>query len=240
MSDYERYGDYNEVDEVPGKKNPVVTVIKILIGLLCLSVAGVLIFRIVLFNYYPDSMEKLEYTDSLNSYLEENGSAITETQKLRFPYDDEDEGNFFADNLILVREAGQLQISIRYNVSLMNSIKEKYGVELDPDADIFEFTLAKTQTGYVEDEKDTQVPTESIGKLANVERDSKLMYRYYKLCFDNIDFGTDDGEETVSWIRLEVRIRGVEMKEPYMILVYENHESFAVFEELESISAEGK
>ena len=238
----ERYGDYNEIDEVPGKSNPVALVIKILILLVCISVAGILLFRIALFNYYPSDMKELYYTDSLNGYLSENGTAKVETQSLRFPYDDADKGNFFSDNVFYVREAGQLQLSVRYNLSLIEDIEEKYGVKLDPSDDIFEFTLAKTEQGYIadKDDLDNEFPTETVGKLCDVKSDSLLMYRYYKLSFDEVDFCLDQGDPNISWIRLEIRIKGVEMKEPYMLLIYENHDAYAIFDTVENISGENK
>ena len=238
MDDMERYGDYNEIDEVPGKKSPVGLVIKILVFLVCFSVAGVLLFRIALFNYYPAEIKELHYTESLNSYLRENESAKVETQSLRFPYDDAEKGNFFADNVCFVREAGQLQLSLRYNLSLIKDIESQYKVKLDPNDDIFEFSLAKTETGYIsnKDDLDNDFPTETVGKLVDVKTDSFMMYRYYKLSFDEVDFGLDENSESVKWIRLEIRIKGVEMKEPYMLLIYENHDGFAIFEEIETIS----
>ena len=41
MEDMERYGDYNETDEEPGRKSPVGIIIKILIAVVCLAVIGV-------------------------------------------------------------------------------------------------------------------------------------------------------------------------------------------------------
>ena len=241
MSDMERYGDYNEIDEAPGGKGPLGIIIKVMILLVCASVAAFMIFRIALFNYYPSAMEELYYTDSLSDYLSHSGEAVVETQTLRFPYDDADKGNFFCDNLILVREAGQLQVSVRYNLSLLDQIEAQYGVRLNPDEDIFEFSLAKTETGYTAKGDVTgEVPVEQIGTLRDVKHDSCLMYRYYKLSFDGVDFGLDDGTEKVSWIRLEIRIKGVEMDVPYMVLIYENHDAFSLFEEVDVIGGKSE
>ena len=57
-----------------------------------------------------------------------------------------------------------------------------------------------------------------------------MMYRYYKLVFDDVDF-TLPGEDEV-WIRLEIYINGVEMEKPYMVLIYEDTKD-SVFEEYE-------
>ena len=100
MDDFERYSDYNEIDEPP-KKNIAGLVIKIAILALCLIVALAMIVRVSLFNYYPDSMKRLYFNDTLTAYYNANGGELSaKTQELRAPYDDSDKGNFFADNLV--------------------------------------------------------------------------------------------------------------------------------------------
>jgi len=217
MDDFERYSDYNEYDEdEPRKKSAVGRVLKILVGVVCLLVVGVLAFRLIIFNRYPDSVKNIYFNEKLTAYYNEtDGNIGALTQNLRAEYDDPDEGNFFGDNLIVIPEINQLQLSVRYNVSLMESIKEKYGVELDADADdIFDFRLSVIPLSKNDG---TAIAT---GNLSYKNTDKMLMYRYYKLVFDDVDL-TLEGEEEV-WIRLEIFIKGVEMKEPYMIPVYED------------------
>ena len=230
MEDMERYGDYNEIDEAPGKKsNPVVTVLKALCIAVCVLVIGVIAFRIVLFNTYPAEMKSLYFTPALEKYYESVGEDMqVATQTTEVKYDDPKEGNFFFDYLIVVPEADHLQVSIRYNTSLMDSIKEKYGVTVDPNADpaeIFEFKLVRSVAGYVAPEggKPTTVPVESAGVLVDTVSADSLMYRYCKVAFDGVDFGLDEGEEPASWFRLDITIKGVEMKEPYTLPVYDQN-----------------
>lgn len=220
MEDMERYSDYNEYeDDEPKKKSKVALVFKILIGLVCLSVVGVLAFRIIIFNRYPASMKNIYFNDKLTEfYNATNGEIGALTQDLRAEYDDPDEGNFFANHLIVIPEINQLQIALRYNVSLLDSIEEKYGVELTGDnKEFFDFSLSIIPLSH---DDGTSVAT---GTLSVVETDKMLMYRYYKLVFDDVDFEYPD-EEGI-WIRLEISIRGVEMEKPYMILIYEDGET---------------
>lgn len=227
MEDMERYSDYNEYeDDEPRKKSPVGLLLKILIAAVCISVAGILAFRIIIFNNYPDSMKNIYFNDKLTAYYNEKGGNIGAlTQNLRAEYDDPDEGNFFCDNLIVIPEINQLQVSARYNVSLMQSIKEQYGVELDADADnLFTFKLSVLPLSR---DDGTAVAT---GNLTVTKTDKMMMYRYYKLVFDDVDF-TLEGEDEV-WIRLEIYINGVEMEKPYMVLIYEDTKT-SVFEEYE-------
>lgn len=217
MEDMERYSDYNEYeDDEPKKKSRVGLIFKILIGLVCLSVVGVLAFRMIMFNYYPSGMKNLCFNEKLTAfYNETNGEIGALTQDLRAEYDDPDEGNFFADHLIVIPKINQLQIALRYNVSLMDTIEEKYHVTLSGDnKEFFDFKLSILPLSK---DDGTAIAT---GTLSLVETDKKLMYRYYKLVFDDVDFTLPDEEEI--WIRLEITIRGVEMEKPYMILIYED------------------
>ena len=219
MEDLERYSDYNDYeDENPRGKSHVGLVLKILVFTVCFSVVGLLVFRVILFNDYPDAMEKLYFGDKLTEYYEATGGDIgAKTQSLSAPYDDADKGNFFCDNLIVIPGINQLQISARYNVSLMESIKQEYGVELNPDnADNFSFRLYAIP---LSEEGSEHIAT---GALTFSDFDSRLMYRYYKLVFDEVDFEIE-GEEQL-WIGLEITINGVQMEKPYMVLIYEDTE----------------
>lgn len=220
MEDIERYGDYNEVDEAPGgNKNPVVSLLKGLIIAICLLVVGVLTFRLVLFNYYPKEIKNIYFNSDLTALYQENNGVIgAQTQSLRAPYDDPDFASFFADNLIIVKDAGQLQLSVRYNKSVFDTIEEKYGVALDQASENL-FTFELERIPFEESEA-----AFSVGQLDYCVSDSLLMYTYYKLVFDGVDF-LEEGES--DWIRLKITLRDVPEAAPYYILVYENTEEYS-------------
>jgi len=223
MEEMERYGDYNETDEAPqGNKSPVVTILKISVIVLCALVIGVLAFRLILFNYYPKEIKNIYFNDTLTEYYNDtDGKIAAKTQSLRAPYDDPDNASFFCDNLIVVEGAGQIQLSVRYNSSVFDTIEQKYGVRLDENSlELFDFRLVRVPF-------DGSQPYE-VGRLDTVKVDSKLMYTYYKLVFDGVDFlpeGTED------WIRLEITLRDVPNAAPYYVLVYERSEENDLFSE---------
>lgn len=217
MEDFERYGDYDEVDDEPGEKRGIVgLIIKILIGIVCLSVVGVVGFRIFIFNSYPDSVSGVIYSDALRDYYDDCGGNMNAyTQPPDIMYDDPAEGNFFFDKLVYIPDANHIQFSIRYNTSLMTSIKEKYGVVLNPDADpmeLFDFKLVKTRSDYIPPEDGTVevVPVETVATPSASATDESFMYRYIRLAFDGVDFGLDDGEAPVSWLRLDITVKAAE------------------------------
>lgn len=224
MEDIERYGDYNEVDEAPGgNKNPVVTALKLLIIGLCLLVVGVIAFRLILFNYYPDNIKNLYFDDELTEYYETtDGDICAKTQTLRAPYDDPDYASFIADNLIIIEGIDQLQLSVRYNSSIFDTIESKYGIKLDPETDgLFSFELERVPF-------DSDESAYKIGELDYCESDSLLMYTYYKLAFDGVELLS---ENTPDWIRLKITLNGVPAADPYYILVYENTKEYSSFSE---------
>lgn len=216
MEDLERYGDYNEYeDDEPKKKGPIGLILKILIGVVCFAVIALLGARLILFNYYPDSIENIYFNEKLAGYYASTDGKIgAKTQNLSAPYDDPDVGNFFCDNLIVIPEINQLQISVRYNVSLMATIKEKYGVDLSADDELFEFSLSLIPI----DGSDKQ-PI-ATGTLSYSKTESFMMYRYYKLVFDDVQLTVPDCKEV--WIRLEIRLKDVAEAQPYHVLIYED------------------
>ena len=228
MEDMERYGDYTEYeDDIPKSKSKFVLVMKILIAFVCLSVIGILAFRIIIFNTYPDSMEKIYFTDNLTKYYNEtDGDIGAKTQMIRYPYDDPDKGNFFADNLIAIEGAGEIQFSLRYNLSTLETVEKQYGLkDLSPeDEELFTFRLVASKCVDVVNAKYEEVVIADAPSYVGTE--SRMMYRYFKLAFDGIDFTNPP-----VWIRVEIFVRGHEDKPFGMIPVYENHADFAIFED---------
>ena len=91
MEDFERYGDYNEIDEPPSKNkmNLILAISAILVIVLVAVVIGIRLFT---FNHYPKAMKNLYFNDALTEYYNANdGDIEVYTQDLRAPYDDEDD-----------------------------------------------------------------------------------------------------------------------------------------------------
>ena len=225
MEDMERYGDYNEVDEAPSK-NPVTTVLKVVLAAVCFAVIGFLLFRIIIFNYYPREIKNLHFNDTLTAYYNSTGGDMEVlTQELRAPYDDEDDGNFFCDNLFVITGADQLQVSLRYNDAIHAIFYEKYGVDISKSGfDAFTFRLVRNPL------TDDGEPV-LLAENPEIITDSLMMYRYAKLVFDGVEFGLDEGENKAEWIRLEIELLGTEKPTVFMIPVYENHSDYSSFDE---------
>lgn len=219
MEDLERYSDDNAIDDEidDGGHHLGTTLIKILVGLCCILVIGVLGVRIFLSEHTPNEMKQLAHTDSVSEYLHQKAdAAVFKTQSIRFSYDDEKAGTFFAENLILAPEIDHLQLTLRYNESTFAVLEQKYGLENLAAAhqkELLNFRLKDNYGRVYED-------------IAYEEVDQVAMYRYFKLAFDGVDL--DPEENAPEWIRLEILVG--EESEPFSyILIYENHEEYNTF-----------
>ena len=222
MEDMERYGDYNdaeeEYDDGGGRKHPLTTVLKIVCLIVCLATLGVVGYRIFLSEYTPAAMKNIAFTDTLREYYEATSGKIgAKTQTLRFSYDDEDAGTFFADHLIVIEGIDQLQITLRYNLSTLPVLEEKYNLPpLDTESNDYLSFRLKDNYGRVYD------------SVSYRETDGVSMYRFVKLAFDEVDFHPEQNEP--EWIRLEILVG--ENTEPFSyILVYENNDDYSIFED---------
>lgn len=243
MDDLERYGDYNEIDESPSKnKSPILLTMKITVMVVALLVIGVIGFRIFAANYFPSKLSRVYVDDALIEAFEKtDGNLDAVTQYIRFPYDDEDEGNLFCEEIIIIRSMGRVQLNLRMNMSSTANFAKKYNVESiadspelltfklfrnnlangDKNAEVSDVTKGQTEdyTFYKHDE---------VGTLTSIETDTAFMYRYYRVVFDNVDFDGASDDDIASWLSLAVYVNGYGDGTPYSrMLVYENHEDGA-------------
>ncbi|MBE6655583.1 MAG: hypothetical protein E7609_01775 [Ruminococcaceae bacterium] len=177
---------------------------------LCL-VFGAVIFRIYIAEHYPKDTVRMVFTDALTEYYESHSGVIkAETQNIRFPYDSADDGNFFASGLIVVRDAGNLQVTVRYNESSLPKVAAFYKLAETPEPDegLFRYTLTASYNTTAEG---GEYRTYEAGYLSE---DDAYMYRYGKLVFDGVDF------EGAAWMRVDIYYG--EEAEPFgHICVYE-------------------
>ena len=228
MEDLERYGDYTEYeDDIPKKRNAFTMFIKIAIAVVCILVVGLLAFRIVMFNYYPQSMKTIYYNDILTEYYNSTGGEIkAKTQTIRAPYDDEKAAIFIADKLVVIEGVNQLQITLRYNKALDDDICKMYGIS-EVTEDTFSFALFKNNPNYdstakVDEYNPIFLPT---GVAEAVLTDSSISYNYIRVVVDDVDF------ENAEWLSLAIYIDGAEIGEenPRRVAVYENNEGHNAF-----------
>lgn len=214
---------YEHIDEIydgtKKKRGPLGTVMWILLIITIVSVCAMVLFRILSQKYYPSEMKELAFNQVLSEhYREKDGDIKVYTQKIRAPYDDPDEGNFFSSHLYLIPEIGQLQVTLRYNDGRFAALQEKYGTKALPNDTAFIFRLQSSDgTAY---------------ELSDVKRDEALMYNYRKLTFDGVKIplpkeceitqGENGREQGSVYMTVDIFLEGI--KEPIARLpIYETH-----------------
>ncbi|MBQ7377255.1 MAG: hypothetical protein IJW71_02915 [Clostridia bacterium] len=177
------------------------------LGLFCLLV----LIRIVTESYYPKDMKRLYFTDELAAYYQENTEQFQAyTQKIRAPYDDSDEGNFFAKHVIVVPDGEHLQVCVRYNDSTLEELCAEYGDRILNQDGSLKLTY-KLRVSYGEQETVTY----------DMSNDSfiseRFMYHYTKVLFDGVPF-TD-----AVWMRVDIYLLDGDVERPLgSIPVYES------------------
>ena len=186
---------------------------------LCLvALCAALGFRIYLEDHYPAETTKMVMTEELAEKYREAGVLHAYTQTLRFSYDDNKEGNFFAKELIVLPDANHLQITMRYNESTLKKVAEFYKLPTVPTvADgLFYYRLC-VSTG---DGNYLYYDSSYIAEY------SRYFYQYAKLAFDGVDF------TNAVWMRVEIYYAGeyegkMDGEDCFgMNLVYESHVSW--------------
>ena len=120
--------------------------VKSLFVLLIIFVYALLFFRMCSVDDIPDEFKDLYIDDSLKGlYNSENGSEKFIYQDLtKYNTDKDSYGYFSAASVVIIPEADQVQMIIKYNISPLEHVKEKYDLSVSIDrnrTDTFELSL---------------------------------------------------------------------------------------------------
>ena len=199
MADYERYGDYNDIDDEKqvGGRRPILRLLRWLVSATLFLFCGFLLFRLIVAEYYPRDLRSFRMTPALTEYAGTHDLS-PEKMKIRVPYDDNTRASFIADNLVIERESGAVQFTLRLSKYTMTRLSETLGedVGIKPDESRFIVRLLDNLGNRYE-------KTDQLGR-------SYLWYRAVKYCFDGVDFNG------VAWIRADVYLASdPDASEPY-------------------------
>lgn len=175
-------------------------------------------FRIYIADHYPAESTKMVMTEALAAKYKEAGELKAYTQTLRFSYDDNKDGNFFAKEPIFLPDAEHAQITLRYNESTLKKVAEFYKLDSTPAlADgLFRYRLCVSLGDGNYEYYDASYMAEY----------SRYFYRYAKLAFDGVDF------TNAVWMRVEIFYTGeyegkADGEDCFgMNLIYESHVSW--------------
>ncbi len=190
---------------------------KILILCLVLAILAVfaaICYRIYINEHFPRESTSIEFTEGLTAYYKKDPAGFAAyTRKIRVPVEDNKNGKFRADELIVVPDAGFLQVTLRYNEYILPVLQEKYELAELPTAapELFSYTLT---VAYLTDDPDGKYQTYQPTLCR--ESTAYGLYTYDKLVFEGVDF-TD-----AVWMRVDIYYKDAPVSEAYgAIAVYE-------------------
>lgn len=151
--------------------------LKICIVIAIFAVIALLIGRIMLSNHYPSGMKELYASENLLSACADGGRVEVRTQALLYSYDDPRDTRLMANHFYYAPSVGEVQVTVRYNVSILEKVKEDFDLKEAPapSADLFAFFLVDEKNG-------------DLYPLSHIETDSYQMYQYAKLVFSGVEF----------------------------------------------------
>ncbi len=174
-------------------------IIKIVAWVLVIALFSATFIRIYIGEYYPKEITNLHYTTPLARYHDASPAEFkVYTQQIRIPYDDNKEGNFFTENLLVVPEAEHLQIAVRHSKTSLARCQEFYKLDEELSVDTVNFTYQLYVSYNVDkDGEEFETYTGSVAKKMQ-----KFWYGYDKVVFDGVNL------ENARWARLDIFLEG--------------------------------
>jgi len=156
------------------------TIIVVGIFLFC----AMFILRIGLADYYPAEAKAILDNEALKAAYSENGGKAPEAflQEPVTPYDNKERAHFFFNYFVYIPDAKQVQLTLRYNNSTLEDIKNDMKLDAIPAADTDELRF------YLRDASGEVYPCTSQ------KHSEFLIYNYKRLVFDGIDLALNDTE----------------------------------------------
>lgn len=213
-------------------------IIKYFFGTLLVLVIGALIFRIIL-SSDKSTLDDFMITDTSKSAYAENGGLTVKTLKLKDKLGNA--GYFCAYSMYYVEETGELQVTVRYNISAVDYTE----VESDED---FEFLLLKRKTPLdlmnlsAEDSDLKQANTftrydgEYLRPVSEEKASKYKLYRFKKLVFENVPV-SEDGFEAGEYVIVMVPT-GMTLPSPDADVLTRNEAYGSIFDSQEIHYAE--
>ena len=199
MNEFDETEEYESLPEEfggPTKRAKITKIILRVVGwLIFVSVLGVLFWRMCSTSNDPSSISNLIPTKKLaNVYSVQKDELEAYYQKLdKFTRGDDNYGYFAVTQSVIIPDAENIQIVLRYNNSTLEYISEDFP-ELFPtvpdrDADLFDITLVKvidlTPDDLEDNEKEENLKYERYSPTTSVAEKTSI-HNYRRYVFENI------------------------------------------------------
>ena len=203
-------------------------IVKTLFSLFVFSVCALIIWRVFYSTKEPDGVKTLYVNESLAAAYEEHGDdlVLKYQNQLSLTYSESNAGYFGISHYVIIPEANQIQIVLRYNNQTLTHLKEDFDLSEKPlkGEELLDLTLRQIVDLTPENADDNgDLSTLSITRHSpsKVITDTTSLYTYHRIVFDGVEIN----EEDVSSIVLDIYYKdAVDYAESAYgaILIYDN------------------
>lgn len=166
-------------------------IIKYSFFLVIIAINAIMLWRIF-FSGDPSEIKPLIANEKLVSVYNERGNdLVLKTQKQKALAES---GRFSVTDCVFIPEAGQIQITVRYNNSTLRRLAEDFELTGIPDRknELFDITVVKTTDVTPEDDEDNldrkKLYEERFYPTGMAKTAYTSLYTYKKFVFDNIEW----------------------------------------------------
>lgn len=183
-------------------------VFKTLFSLLILGVCAILLWRIFFSMNEPDGVSTLYVNQPLKEAYKEHGEDLVFKYQNQFSmtYSEENAGYFGVSQYVIIPEADQIQVVLRFNNATLTHIKEDFGLAEAPkkgDPELLDLSLRHitdlTPDNTGDNEELSSLDIKRI-QPSYVTVDTTALYTYYRIVFDGVSIN----ESAVSNVVLDI------------------------------------
>ena len=183
-------------------------VFKTLFSLLILGVCAILLWRIFFSMNEPNGVSTIYVNQPLKEAYEEHGEDLVLKYQNQFSmtYSEENAGYFGISQYVIIPEADQIQVVLRFNNATLTHIKEDFGLAETPkkgDPELLDLSLRHI-TDLTPDNKSDNEELSSLDikriQPSYVTVDTTALYTYYRIVFDGVSIN----ESAVSNVILDI------------------------------------
>lgn len=203
-------------------------VVKALFSLFIFCICSLLIWRIFYSTKEPDSVKTLVVNEALADAYEEHGDdlILKYQNQLSLTYSEENAGYFGISQYVIIPEANQVQIVLRYNNATLTHLKNDFALEALPKKgeEHLDVTLRKiTDLTPNNNDDDNDPAALDIQRIApsQILTDTTALYTYHRYVFDGVVID----ETAVCSIYMDIYYEGAvdyEQKAYGAMLIYDN------------------
>ncbi len=183
----------DEVDETgdPIFRGPRIAgkIIKAVLIVFVVLVNVIVLWRVFFSANIPSKIKPVTVNEHTYAAYELHGEAMLMQyqNQLSLTYSSKTAGYFGVPEYIFIPEADQVQVVFRYNNSTLKHLAEDFGLAEIPDrnSELFDVTLLHTTDNTPNDDTDSDV-TNNRFSPSSVQKDTTLLYTYYRLVFDGV------------------------------------------------------